>query len=94
MSEPPAPRTGQALLHAGYGLVQALVYAAWPRRGVLLAGVTVDGLHAAGMVALAVASARWRRAAGTEASLAVTFTAVGARAVRGGAASRRPPKAR
>lgn len=72
-------------------LAQALVCAAWPRRGVLRAGVAVDGLHAASMAALALASPRWRRAALAETCLAVMFAALGARAaaeVAGGEAAR------
>ena len=50
--------------------LQAAAVARWPRRAGRLGAVT-DGLHAASMVALAVASPRYRRVAATSAGVAV-----------------------
>lgn len=77
---PGPPLTHVARVLGARHLAQALPCAVWPRRGVLQAGVAVDGLHAASMVALAVASPRWRRAALAETCLAVIFTALGVKA--------------
>lgn len=89
---PPLTRVTRVL--GARHLAQALACAAWPRRGVLRAGVAVDGLHAASMAVLAVASSRWRRAALAETCLAVTFAALGTRAATGAGTARRGRSAR
>lgn len=60
-------------------VAQALIYAPAPTRPLVLLGAGIDGLHAASMVALAVASPRWRRAALFSGTLSLTFALLGAR---------------
>lgn len=81
LRRPAGPRARRvARLLGTRHLVQSLISLAWPRRGVLVVGVGVDGLHAASMVLLALVSCRWRRAALVEAGLAASFTVAGVRA--------------
>jgi hypothetical protein len=51
---------------------------------VLLLGAEVDAAHAASMVALALCSRRWRRAAVVDAMIASLFALAGAAAARSG----------
>lgn len=60
-------------------VTQALICAPTPTRPVALLGAGVDGLHAASMVALAVASPRWRRAGLFSGSLSLGFALLGVR---------------
>lgn len=77
-------------------VAQALVCAPAPTRSVVLLGAGVDGVHAASMVALAVSSPRWRRAALFSGTLSLTFALLGVRQAsrpcphRPTVASRRP----
>jgi hypothetical protein len=64
-------------------LVQAVVSGNPPGRRALLAGAGVDILHAASMVALAVAEPRRRRLAGAETATALCFAAAGLLAAGG-----------
>jgi hypothetical protein len=63
---------------------QALVMGAQPSAVVLLLGAEVDAAHAASMVALALCSRRWRRAALADAMIASLFALAGAAAARSG----------
>ncbi|MBA2772538.1 MAG: hypothetical protein H0U36_00625 [Nocardioidaceae bacterium] len=63
-------------------LVQAIATIAAPSRRVVRAGVAVDLLHAASMLALATADQRRRRLALTSAALAGALAASGAVGVR------------
>ena len=63
---------------------QALVTGAQPSAAVLLLGAEVDAAHAASMVALALCSRRWRRAAFADAMIASLFALAGAAAARSG----------
>ena len=63
---------------------QALVMGAQPSAAVLLLGAEVDAAHAASMVALALFSRRWRRAALADAVIASLFALAGAAAARSG----------
>jgi hypothetical protein len=65
-------------------LCQALVTGTQPSAAVLLLGAEVDGAHAASMVALALSSRRWRRAALAEAMIASLFALAGAATARWG----------
>lgn len=53
-------------------LAQAAITLAAPSRNVVIAGSIVDALHGASGVAMSVADARWRRAAATDAAVALT----------------------
>lgn len=61
----------------GRQLVQALVTYLAPEAKVATAGAAVDAIHALSMVALAMISSRWRRAALTEAVVATALAGVG-----------------
>ena len=63
-------------------LCQAIVTGAEPSAAVLLLGAEVDAAHAASMVALALCSRRWRRAALADAMIASLFVLAGAAAAR------------
>jgi hypothetical protein len=63
---------------------QALVTRTQPSAAVLLLGAEVDAAHAASMVALALSSRRWRRAALAEAMIASLFALAGAATARWG----------
>jgi hypothetical protein len=63
---------------------QALVTGPQPSAAVLLLGAEVDAAHAASMVALALCSRRWRRAAVADAMIASLFALAGAAAARWG----------
>jgi hypothetical protein len=65
-------------------LSQALVTGTQPSAAVLLLGAEVDGAHAASMVALALCSRRWRRAALADAMIASLFVLAGVAADRWG----------
>jgi hypothetical protein len=65
-------------------LFQALVTGAQPSATVLWLGAVVDAAHAASMVALALCSRRWRRAALGDAMVASLFALAGAAAARWG----------
>jgi hypothetical protein len=61
---------------------QALVTGTQPSAAVLLLGAEVDAAHAASMIALALRSRRWRRAALADAMIASLFALAGAAAAR------------
>jgi hypothetical protein len=63
---------------------QALVTGTQPSAAVLLLGGEVDATHAASMVALALYSRRWRRAALADAMIAFLLALAGAAAARSG----------
>ena len=63
---------------------QALVTGTQPSAAVLLLGAEVDAAHAASMVALALCSRRWRRAAVVDAMIASLFALAGVAAARSG----------
>jgi hypothetical protein len=65
-------------------LSQALLTGAQPSAAVLLLGAEVDAAHAASMIALALCSGRWRRAALADAMIASRFAQAGAAAARWG----------
>jgi hypothetical protein len=69
-------------------LCQAFLTGTQPSAAVLALGVEVDAAHAASMVALALCSRRWRRAAIADAMIASLFALAGAAAARW---SERPP---
>jgi hypothetical protein len=64
-------------LLGGRQLGQALLTSLAPTAEVAAAGAVVDGIHAVSMLALAVHSTRWRRAAVTEALVATGLAGVG-----------------
>jgi len=71
-------------------LAQAVVTVAAPDTVVLSLGVGVDAAHAATMLALALFSRRWRRAALVDAVIAATLASMGAAAARAAPRARRP----
>lgn len=72
----------------GRQVVQAVATQLRTTPTVLVSGAVVDCLHAASLIALALAKRRWRRAAISEAVLAICGAIVGAAAAR--ALQRRP----
>jgi hypothetical protein len=82
--EEPSPAARRVLRVLGARhLGQAVVTAARPGPWMLRAGSAVDLLHAASCAALAVADARWRRAAALGAAGATAMAAAGLAAARG-----------
>ncbi len=65
-------------LLGGRQLGQALMMYLAPDVPVAAAGAVVDGIHAMSMVALALLSSRWRRAALAEAAMATALAGAGA----------------
>jgi len=65
-------------------LLQAAICAAYPARWLVRAGVAVDLLHAASMVALAGGNARMRPAALADSAVASGFAAIGAASLGAG----------
>lgn len=62
----------------GRQLVQAAVAETTPTHRTLLAGASIDGLHALSMLGLAVVAPRWRRLALAETLVATSFGIAGA----------------
>jgi hypothetical protein len=76
------PPTWVVRLLGGRLLAQGVLLMLRPGRRLMLAGATVDGTHAASMVAAALQWPQYRRAAVVSAGMAVGFAAAGVAVAR------------
>lgn len=80
------PPTGTVRILGARQLIQGIVVAVRPSRGIVVTGATVDLAHAASMIVIASLRRDDRRAALLSAALAGAFAAVGVAVARRGTA--------